>query len=243
MGFKQPAQLPDFQKLKIILTSQGVQKWNPAAYDVMNRLIESAQQSQDVIVNVSIPEAAFDGIYVGEALEGDGLPEFPLNVKYDGTTIALNGSNQLTAADGAGIFYTSGTITANQIDTLGSTHVQILAGIANKIIVPINGYYAWSQQDGAFVAAITGAFFYNGLTAPVVDLGGLNTVSSPGPFTRKNFAPSATAVAIGVGTASPVDVIGKAIEIGRSGSTANTTHSGGTVYAGYYKMAYRIFTP
>ncbi len=131
------AQLPDFQRLTFLLNSSGVQKWNPDIYSILNQLIFAVQQSQNVVVN-KIPSNA-STIVVGNALSGDGSSATPLNVNVDGTTVDVNGSNQLESlvvTDPAGALNGNGTPASKLAVSVDGTTIQI-NGSNQLISIPV----------------------------------------------------------------------------------------------------------
>jgi len=124
LGFQQPPVLPDYQKLKIILTNSGVQKWNPPVYDILSRLIDAVSQSQDVITSPANTDIIVDP---NGAILGDGTTSGPLRVSVDGVTITIVG-DQLVGAAGSGIPVQEVLVTLNtaQLLTLSSVPIQVL---------------------------------------------------------------------------------------------------------------------
>lgn len=144
MPFQPPPTLPDYSKLVFMLNQSGVQKWNPAVYDILKNLIQAVQQSQDVIAP-AVAEAASGGgsglTFVSVdplgALSGDGTPSSPLAVIPDGVSITINGSNQLAVIPSGALLSTTGTVSNAQLNSLATSPITILAGIANEIHVPV----------------------------------------------------------------------------------------------------------
>jgi hypothetical protein len=147
---------PDYKKLQAILLNSGLQRRDYALWQVISKLIDAVQQSQDFIVDQAIPDVA-DGISgvsgtvvvdAAGALDGDGSAGNPLAARVDGTTITINGSNQLAGDQYGYIFHARGSLTAAQSKTLSTVPVAVISGIANTIIVPIN-FIGHHTQTGA----------------------------------------------------------------------------------------------
>lgn len=136
MAFRQPPQLYDYAKLKTILVESGLQKTDNKLFQVINQLIDGVSQSQKVITD-QIAEAVAGGglqfVSVDDALSGDGTPASPLDVLFDGTTIQLNGSNQLEAIQNIKI--AQGTLSNAQL-AAGGTYT-LIPLVANRVINPI----------------------------------------------------------------------------------------------------------
>jgi hypothetical protein len=158
MGFTPPPTLPDYQKLKVILANSGVQKWNPPTYDILSRLIDAVSQSQDVMVS-SAPGFFVDPL---GALNGDGTKSKPLSVNVDGTTISINGSDQLTASGSSPVLSTS--ITLNTAALQANVNVLMLAAIPNKIIWPIAVHSQVSNAAGSFNFTTSGTLAYGAIS-------------------------------------------------------------------------------
>lgn len=167
MGFQLPPTAPDFTKLLNTLNNSGVQKWNPPIYEILKTFITTAQQSQQYITNNATPFSLVTS--PTGALNGDGTTANPLAVKVDGSTISINGSNQLVSL-GAGISIFSATLslTIAQVQSLDTVFVQIVPGIANKIIWPlaVKSTVVMSGATGyAFTTSATLVYNTTGTTA------------------------------------------------------------------------------
>lgn len=141
MAFQQPASLPDYSKLVGTLNTSGVQKWNPALYDILKQLIGAVQQSQDVISTnldtLSNNPSSLTSVSVDAAgaLSGDGTVASPLAVKVDGATITIVGDQLVASAPSSPLL----SIVANfpgGTGFVGSTGTTISA-IPGKVIVPL----------------------------------------------------------------------------------------------------------
>lgn len=132
MAFQQPASLPDYSKLVSTLATSGVQKWNPALYDILKQLIGAVQQSQDVISTNLDNVEGFTGVSVDAAgaLSGDGTIASPLAVKVDGATITIVG-DQLVAASAGGM-----TVSISSKMTISNAQIAAGASIPNLVAAP-----------------------------------------------------------------------------------------------------------
>lgn len=148
MPFQVPPTLPDYKKLTFMLNSSGVQKWNPAMYDILNKLIEAVSQSQDVVVNSIIPTAipSSGGVVVDPlgALDGVGTTPSPLAVRVDGTTVQINGLDQLTAPGTSPfqLFQLTFNLVHPTVIPLNSAPIVVAPAVVGAIGIPI----WWSQS-------------------------------------------------------------------------------------------------
>lgn len=106
MVFRKPEAPPEFKNLLTVLNNSGIVRDNPALYQVIKGLIDNANKLLGV-VNLIVPTEGTEnvnvtGVVAGVALEGQGTPESPLNVRFDGTTVDVNASNQLESLVGGG---------------------------------------------------------------------------------------------------------------------------------------------
>lgn len=177
MGFRAPAVLPDYQKLKVLLANSGVQKWNPPTYDILSQLIDAVSQSQDVIT--ATPSVGLSAVSVNGALSGDGSSGSPLAVKVDASTINITGDVLVANIPVVDYHTVAFSITAGQMQTLNSAPVTILTGVANKRIVPI--YVAThTQQNVQYTNNVICSLRYSGRIADITTGGTLVIGTTPG---------------------------------------------------------------
>ncbi len=108
MGFQVPPTLPDYSKLTFMLNNSGVQKWNPAVYDILKNLIAAVQQSQDTFVSTTIEE-----------ITNEVINNIPAPIPTPG------------------ILSVNFAIDEGQMQILHSSPITLVVGVANKVIVPI----------------------------------------------------------------------------------------------------------
>ena len=166
MGYQVSPTLPDYSKLVFMLNNAGVQKWNPAVYDVLKNLIEAVQQSQDVVVNSVIPGAAGNALSTvsvnpAGALSGNGTISSPLAAIVDGTTIQINGSDQLTAILPYTPLVKRTEFTHTTLNAWGGVEQTLVPGIGGSVLVPL--YVSWkgiiSTQSST---SSSGNFYHTG---------------------------------------------------------------------------------
>jgi hypothetical protein len=126
MGFQEPPTLPDYSKLVFMLNNSGVQKWNPAVYDILKNLIAAVQQSQGTLVDSTIADVVNNNI--------------------------RNGTIIIPAVGGGGsIMVSDFTITGGPAKTLFSAPVQIVpAAGPGTVILPVKAYIHCAQPATYF---------------------------------------------------------------------------------------------
>jgi hypothetical protein len=156
MPFQPSPSLPDYSKLTFMLNSSGVQKWNPAVYDILKNLIAAVQQSQDTIVNNAgdlIQNISSGGGTVSVdpagALSGDGSAGSPLAVKVDNTTIQIL-TDKLSGI--AVIQEVTFAISAAGIAAAGTgVLASPIAGVTSKLIAIVDWGYWMLKNANSWV--------------------------------------------------------------------------------------------
>lgn len=100
-------ELPDFATLQTLLNQAQLQRDNPALYNILDLLIRRNVQSQNTIVNNTIPAAVSAGI----ATIPPSTPSILTLTQVDITDTQLKGAN--------------------------ATPITIVTGIANKFLIPV----------------------------------------------------------------------------------------------------------
>jgi hypothetical protein len=180
MGFQVPPTLPDYSKLTFLLNNTGVQKWNPAVYDILKNLIEAVQQSQNVITDdITNIENIVNNLGTPLTVDPAGALNSPvLKVRVDGTSIIINGSNNLEGL----IHVASVSLTQGELNGLSTTPKLAITGISNKVIFPIA--VQWSAtQVSAFNLARSAQLIYNVGGAAALIASWPSSLNSIGAFT------------------------------------------------------------
>lgn len=141
MGFKIPPTLPDYSKLNQVLNSSGMQKVNPPVYEILSRLIQAVQQSQDVIINTSIEEIV-NNILSTNPITPSGAPILSIDYNID--------------------------ITAGS--TFNTVPVLILPNTAGVAHIPI-ALFNRTQQTRSFASNVTGTLQYSSIPGTPITAG------------------------------------------------------------------------
>lgn len=165
---------PDFTALLNTLNNSGFQKTNPPLYQILRALIQADNQNQS-----AMNSTAFDGVNVGAALSGDGTSANPLNVLVDGTTISVNGSNQLAASATNQLLSSTISVTGTQAASLNTSPIQIVAAITNKLLVPIFGWSQFSQSTSFHSNSALGQIRYHLDSTTQLNMGVLTSTATP----------------------------------------------------------------
>lgn len=137
MAFTAPPNLPDYKKLKTILNQSGIQSSNSALFDILVKLIDAVGQSQDVVTKTLLPAiSTLVHTDPAGALNGDGSTDNPLKVRVDGSTISINGSNNLQA-NFAGLVPQIVIVTLSQTDlgNIFGTPKTFIPAVAGKTLL------------------------------------------------------------------------------------------------------------
>lgn len=182
MGFQQPPSLPDYSKLTFMLNNSGVQKWNPAVYDILKQLIYAVQQSQNVITNdIANSSGGLTSVSVDAAgaLSGDGTPGSPLAVKVDGTTIAINGSDQLAVLSAFPLITKEIIFSDATVKSWTTTPQTLVTGVAKTLLIPI-ALFNYANIIGASNNSINANYFYTGVAVSAFPLATVITGAGTG---------------------------------------------------------------
>lgn len=203
MGFQPTPQLPDYQKLKMVLTNSGVQKWNPPTYDILSRLIDAVAQSQNVIINTTIPDASTTII---NNLSGSIIPPDERTI----TTTTITGFTSLRQPLLAG-----GGITFAVLKTLNTIPVTVIPAVAGSLIIPlwVANYVTQSVTPNGFSGTVTPTLRYDTIATDIMNFG---EIGSNVAIQKYNYVASA----ISAGTIEVYNVvaigaapIGKALKL------------------------------
>lgn len=106
-------------------------------------------------------------LVVSSGLVGKGTSASPLGVNVDGSTITINGSNQLVASVASGsLLTTTVTISRTQMETLSSSPFVLVGGVGGKTIIPI-GVITFTTQQRQFGANVNASLHYGALTQAI----------------------------------------------------------------------------
>jgi hypothetical protein len=125
MGFQLPPTLPDYSKLNQVLNSSGMQKVNPPVYEILSRLIQAVQQSQDTFISNVITNTVNNNITNGNII----IP-------------SSGGSPEILVSDK--------TITGAQAKTLFTTPIDIVGNPTGGILLPLKAIFHCSQPATYF---------------------------------------------------------------------------------------------
>lgn len=142
-----PTIQPNFARLLSTLNQTGLQTESPATFDILSQLIKAMIQSQQVTA-----QSSFNGVVVSPtgALQGNGTTTNPLLVLVDGTTVQINGSDQLTATASSpfflqqGFFQLQGT---GPLSLAANTVFMTVAAVPGKVIIPLALWGTSNQND------------------------------------------------------------------------------------------------
>lgn len=169
MAFTELPTLPDYKKLKAILNQSGVQRSNPEIFDIIGKLIDAVGKSQSVFNSTIIPASGLSSLLINPAgaIGGDGK-SIGLKVNVDGSTVTINGSDQLVASV-TGVQLFAAVINNFHLSSTGDnlTAQQFLANaipaVAGKVIIPFIGYLAASMAgSGVYTTNVGIGIAYTG---------------------------------------------------------------------------------
>lgn len=252
MGFQQPPSLPDYSKLLFELNNSGAQKWNPAVYDILKKLIAAVQQSQNVIVGGTATASAFNGVLVDPngAILGDGLAT-PLKCQVDGTTIQII-ADTLVATSGLIAFgassttlFCNGVAGASGFSVAANTALLTIAPVPGSVIMPIAMYVSVNQNDNGHNDALWSPnaaidLVYNMTGFPVITTSSvqcLQTIVGSHLQTSINQPVAAMTAGATLDAFLGVGVIARTNNTSTSNSTANKFMHAGCAVAVAYLVA------
>jgi hypothetical protein len=146
---------------------------------------------------VTIPNNFLTFVAVNKGLTGTGTTQTPLSVNVDGSTVTINGSNQLVASGSPQLLLSASIpFSQAQINSLHSAPVKVISGVATKIVFPIA--LLWNAVNSAAFNFARSAFLvYNVAGTTAISASFTTSLNSPGAFTSNAGIASSSALSGG----------------------------------------------